>query len=103
MSRSELVDAYVSGRMSRRVFIKRLVKTGVTVASAVTFAGVLTPSSAHEDPHHPHHHYPGHHHYPPPHHNPPHDPHHNPPHHDPHATAHTTMQRVNDVLGRFLK
>jgi hypothetical protein len=41
-AREELVDAYLEGRVSRRIFIRRLVATGVSVAAAVTYAGALS-------------------------------------------------------------
>jgi hypothetical protein len=46
MSRRELVDSYLGGQMSRRVFIRRLVRTGMSVAAAVAFAGQLSPAFA---------------------------------------------------------
>src|SRR3990172_6938420 len=41
MSREELVQADLGGQMSRRVFLRRLVATGVSLAAAVTYADVL--------------------------------------------------------------
>lgn len=41
MSQRELVDAYVEGRISRRVFIRRLVATGVALSAAATYAAAL--------------------------------------------------------------
>jgi hypothetical protein len=38
MSRAELVEAYVRGEISRRVFIRRLVAGGISLAAAVTYA-----------------------------------------------------------------
>ena len=41
MSREELVERYLDGQLSRRVFIRRLVLTGVTTAAALSYASVL--------------------------------------------------------------
>ena len=41
MSQRELIDAYVDGRISRRVFIRRLVATGVAMSAAATYATAL--------------------------------------------------------------
>jgi len=53
MSRAELVEAYVRGEISRRVFIRRLVASGISLAAAVTYAeigpglgGLLTATAA---------------------------------------------------------
>jgi len=46
MSRSELVQGYLDGQMSRRVFIRRLVATGVTAAAAISYAGLLESAPA---------------------------------------------------------
>ena len=43
MSQQEIVDAYVSGDMSRRLFIRRLVASGVALGAAVSYAHLLTP------------------------------------------------------------
>ena len=40
--RAHVVDAYLSGTVDRRIFIRRLVATGVSVAAAVTYAGALS-------------------------------------------------------------
>ena len=45
MSKEELVDAYLDGRLSRRTFIRRLVASGVSLGAALTYAGVLAPES----------------------------------------------------------
>lgn len=44
MSKQELVDSYLNGRISRRVFIRRLVGAGVSLAAAVTYAQTLSPA-----------------------------------------------------------
>jgi plastocyanin len=41
MSRQELVQQYLDGQLSRRVFIRRLIATGVTTAAALSYASVL--------------------------------------------------------------
>jgi hypothetical protein len=46
MSKQELVDAYVEGRISRKVFIRRLVAAGVTLTAAGTYAAALRPGRA---------------------------------------------------------
>lgn len=46
MSRSELVQTYLDGQMGRRVFLRRLVATGVTLATAVTYADLLAAAPA---------------------------------------------------------
>ncbi len=43
MSQEEIVDAYVHGQMSRRLFIHRLVGSGVALGAAVSYAHLLTP------------------------------------------------------------
>ncbi len=43
MSQEEIVDAYVHGHMSRRLFIRRLVGSGVALGAAVSYAHLLTP------------------------------------------------------------
>lgn len=41
MSREELVGRYLDGQLSRRVFIRRLIATGVTAAAALSYASIL--------------------------------------------------------------
>ena len=41
MSRQAIVEGYLDGQLSRRVFIRRLVATGVTAAAAISYAGLL--------------------------------------------------------------
>jgi plastocyanin len=41
MSRDELVQRYLDGQMGRRVFIRRLIATGVATATALTYADIL--------------------------------------------------------------
>lgn len=43
MSKQELVEAYVEGRITRRVFVRRLVAAGVSLGAAVTYAAALAP------------------------------------------------------------
>ena len=48
MSREEIVERYLDGQLSRRVFIRRLIATGVTTAAALSYASLLesTPAEA---------------------------------------------------------
>ena len=46
MSQSELVDAYVQGRMSRRTLIRRLAAAGVSFGAAAAYAHLLRPQPA---------------------------------------------------------
>lgn len=46
MSRDELVDAYLQGRISRRTLVRRLVAAGVTTGAAVSYAHLLAPERA---------------------------------------------------------
>ena len=46
MSRRQLVDAYFDGRISRRVFAKRLVATGVSAGAAASYAAALAPTAS---------------------------------------------------------
>ena len=45
MSSEELVNAYVEGGMSRRIFIKRLVAAGTSLGAAVSYAHLLAPAA----------------------------------------------------------
>jgi hypothetical protein len=51
MSAEELVESYVSGSMSRRVFVRRLMAAGLSVGAAVAYADSLgtTPAAAATD------------------------------------------------------
>jgi hypothetical protein len=46
VSRREVVDAYGEGRISRRVFAKRLVATGVSAGAAASYAAALAPTAS---------------------------------------------------------
>jgi hypothetical protein len=46
MSRAELLDAFVEGRIGRREFIQGLVGTGVALAAAAAHAAALKPAAA---------------------------------------------------------
>jgi hypothetical protein len=47
MTEEELVHGYVTGQVSRRVFIRRLIQGGITVAAAFAYADELaTPAGA---------------------------------------------------------
>src|SRR5689334_9504892 len=43
MSKEELLTAYAEGSISRRMFVRRLVATGVTAGTAVSYAQLLAP------------------------------------------------------------
>ena len=45
MSSSELVNAFVDGRISRRTFIRRLAAAGVSIGAAVSYAHLLAPEA----------------------------------------------------------
>jgi hypothetical protein len=42
MSKEELVEAYLDGRVDRRTFIRKLVAAGVSMGAAVTYAQALS-------------------------------------------------------------
>ena len=44
MSREQLVDEYVEGRLRRKAFVRKLAALGVSVASALTYADRLALS-----------------------------------------------------------
>lgn len=46
MSRQELVQGYLDGQMGRRVFIRRLIATGVSAGAALSYANLLEASPA---------------------------------------------------------
>ena len=45
MSRDQVVDAYLRGDLSRRLFVRRLVAVGVSLTAALAYAQMV-PSSA---------------------------------------------------------
>jgi hypothetical protein len=45
VSEEELVSAYSAGRISRRIFIRRLMVAGVSVTTALGYARVLAPGA----------------------------------------------------------
>jgi hypothetical protein len=45
VSNQELVDAYIEGRISRRVFIRRMVLGGISLSAAAAYAGALAPGA----------------------------------------------------------
>lgn len=63
MSEDELIEGYIQGRISRRVFVRRLVAGGLSMAAAVAYGNVLGPAAAAaaapahriHPPHHKHH------------------------------------------------
>jgi hypothetical protein len=46
MSEEELISAYSEGRVSRRMFIRRLVAAGVSASAALAYASTLAPSGS---------------------------------------------------------
>lgn len=50
MSKQELVEAYVEGRVSRRVFMRRLVAAGVSLGAASAYAAALAPVARSTNP-----------------------------------------------------
>lgn len=46
MSHEELVAGYVEGRITRRMFVRRMVMGGLSLSAAVGFADVLSPGAA---------------------------------------------------------
>lgn len=46
MSESELVNAYVEGQISRRLFVRRMVALGVSAGAAISYAHLLTDQAA---------------------------------------------------------
>ncbi len=46
MSKRELLDAYMLGKIDRRAFIRGLVRLGVSAAIAASYATTLTPTAA---------------------------------------------------------
>ena len=45
MSKQELVEAYVEGRLTRRTFVRRLVAVGITLSAASAYAAALAPKA----------------------------------------------------------
>jgi hypothetical protein len=45
MSESQLIEAYIHGGISRRVFIRGLLAAGVSVAAALAYADTIAPSA----------------------------------------------------------
>jgi hypothetical protein len=50
MSKQELVEAYVQGRLTRRVFVRRLVAAGITLGAASAYAAALAPKAVAQVP-----------------------------------------------------
>ncbi len=46
MSKRELLDAYMAGKIDRRAFIRGLVGLGVSATIAASYATTLTPAAA---------------------------------------------------------
>ena len=46
MSEDEMVEAYTSGQLSRRIFVRKLVTRGVPLAAALAYAKSLAPGGA---------------------------------------------------------
>lgn len=49
MSQEQLVEGYLSGDISRRTFIRRLVASGVTLSAAIAYTHALRPAPARAD------------------------------------------------------
>jgi len=45
VSKAELVDAYIEGRITRRTFMRRLVAAGVSLSAASAYAAALGPAA----------------------------------------------------------
>lgn len=50
MSQDELIQRYLDGQLGRRVFIRRLIATGVATVAAVTYADILEAMPAGANP-----------------------------------------------------
>lgn len=50
MTKRELVDAYLAGKVPRRTFIRRLSALGVSAAAAVAYANVLASEARADAP-----------------------------------------------------
>jgi hypothetical protein len=50
VSKEALVEAYLRGRITRRIFVRRLVAAGLTVSAAATYARMLHPDPAQASP-----------------------------------------------------
>jgi hypothetical protein len=50
MSNEELVQAYVSGKISKRALVRGLIAAGLSVAGANTFADAMSARSGHAEP-----------------------------------------------------
>jgi hypothetical protein len=46
MSKRELIDAYVSGAINRRTFVRGLTALGLTASLAASYAVALQPATA---------------------------------------------------------
>jgi hypothetical protein len=46
MSREQLVELYLRGQIGRRTFIRKLVKAGISITAAATYAELLVPQPA---------------------------------------------------------
>ena len=50
MSKEQLVEAYLDGAITRRVFIRRLVAAGVSLSAALVYADSLRAHEGHHPP-----------------------------------------------------
>lgn len=46
MSREDLVEAYLQGQITRRIFVRRLVAAGVAITAATSYARMMNPAAA---------------------------------------------------------
>lgn len=46
MSEEQLIDAYTGGRITRRMFVRRLVVAGVSLGTALVYSRALEPAAA---------------------------------------------------------
>jgi hypothetical protein len=47
MSKEDLVEAYLAGQITRRIFVRRLVAAGIGIAAATSYARMMNPARAH--------------------------------------------------------
>lgn len=52
MSDEELIEGYTQGRITRRMFVRRLVAGGLTVTAALAYGDMLAPGPAAAAPGH---------------------------------------------------
>ena len=55
MSEEELIEGYIQGRITRRVFVRRLMIGGLSFSAAVAYGNALAPGPADASSSHPKH------------------------------------------------